>query len=97
MASEVDACVEFSKLEKCKSRKRKSARSLSSMLNEKLNFETSTKKEFKLLQQYYYQLQIKKMVKCDTDNEMGDENNLKVISLNQVVKVSGTVEIQTTK
>ena len=37
------------------------------------------------------------MVKCDTDNEMGDENNLKVISLNQVVKVSGTVEIQTTK
>ena len=37
------------------------------------------------------------MVKHDTDNEMGDENNLKVISLNQVVKVSGTVEIQTTK
>ena len=51
MASEVDSCVEFSKLKKCKSRKRKFARSLSSMLNEKLNFETSTKKELKLLQE----------------------------------------------
>ena len=105
MASEVDASVEDSKLQKCKSRIRKSARSLSSMLNEKLNFETSTIKEFKLLQEALDTLdsenqedeQVDNQENGDTDNEMGDENNLNLIWLNQVVKVAGTVEIQTSK
>ena len=43
MASEVDASVENSKFEKSKLRKRKSARSLSSMLNKKQDFETTKK------------------------------------------------------
>ena len=87
MASEVDASVEDSKLQKCKSRIRKSARSLSSMLNEKLNFETSTIKEFKLLQEALDTLdsenqedeQVDNQENGDTDNEMGDENNLNLI------------------
>ena len=33
----------------------------------------------------------------DTDNEMGDENNLNKISLNQVVDVARTIETQTSK
>ena len=49
MTREVDAFVENSKFEKRKQRKRKSARSLSSMLTEKQDFETSNKKEFRLL------------------------------------------------
>ena len=112
MASEVDASVEDSKLQKCKSRIRKSVRSLSSMLNEKLNFETSTIKEFKLLQEALDTLDSENQEdeqvdivllptlnqeNGDTDNEMGDENNLNLIWLNQVVKVAGTVEIQTSK
>ena len=43
MASEVDASVENYKFEKSKLRKRKSARSLSSMLNKKQDFETTKK------------------------------------------------------
>ena len=49
MTIEVDASVENSKFEKRKSRRRKSARSLSSMLTEKQDFETSNKKEFRLI------------------------------------------------
>ena len=49
MASEVDSSVENPKFEKCKLRRRKSARSLSSVLTEKQDFETSNKKQFRLL------------------------------------------------
>ena len=51
MTIEVDASVENSKFEKPKSRKRKPARSLSSILAEKQHFETSNKKEFRLLRE----------------------------------------------
>ena len=44
---------------------------------------------------YHYLLQIKK--NGDTHNGMGDGYNLNKISLNQVVEVAGTVEIQTSK
>ena len=44
MANEVDASVENSKFEKRKSKNIKSARSLSSMLNEKQDFEEKRKK-----------------------------------------------------
>ena len=82
------------------------------MLNEKQDFETSNKKEFRLLQEALDTLdsQNKEDKQVDivllpppnqenrvTDNEMGDENNLNKISLNQVVEVAGTVEIQTSK
>ena len=112
MASEVDASVENSKFEKRKSRKRKSVRSLSSMLNEKQDFETSNKKEFRLLweasdtldsqneedeQVDIVLLPPQNQENGDAGNEIGDENNLNEISLNQVVEVAGTVEIQTSK
>ena len=111
MASEVDASVENSKFEKHKLRIRKSARSLSSILNEKQDFETNNKKEFRLLQEALdtldYQNEEDKQVDIvvlpppnqengDTDNEMGDENNLNEISMDQV-EVAGTVEIQISK
>ena len=112
MGSEVDASVENYKFEKWKLRKRKLPRSLSSMLNEKQDFETSNKKEFRLLQEALDTLdsQSKEDKQVDivllpppnqenrvTDNEMGDENNLNETSLNQVVEVAGIVEIQTSK
>ena len=112
MASEVDASVENSKFEKRKSRKRKSVRSLSSMLNEKQDFETSNKKEFRLLwealdtldsqneedeQVDIVLLPPQNQENGDAGNEIDDENNLNEISLNQVVEVAGTVEIQTSK
>ena len=50
MASEVDAFVENSKFEKRKSKNIKSARSLSSMLNEKQDFEEKRKKYEKRVQ-----------------------------------------------
>ena len=64
------------------------------MLNEKLNFETSTIKEFKLLQEALDTLDSENQEdeqvdivllptpnqeNGDTDNEMGDENNLNLI------------------
>ena len=112
MASEVGASVENYKFEKWKLRKKKLPRSLSSMLNEKQDFETSNKKEFRLLQEALDTLdsQSKEDKQVDivllpppnqenrvTDNEMGDENNLNETSLNQVVEVAGIVEIQTSK
>ena len=101
MASEVDASVENYKFEKWKLRKRKLPRSLSSMLNEKQDFETSNTKEFRLLQEALDTLdfQNKEDKQVDivplpppnqenrvTGNKMGDENNLNKISLNQKMK-----------
>ena len=109
MTSEVDASVENSKFEKRKSRKRKSARSLPLMLTEKKDFEASNKKEFRLLwealdsqneedkQGDVIPLPPTNQENSDTDNKIGDKNNLNEISLNQVVEVAGTVKIQTPK
>ena len=112
MASEVNASVKNSKFEKCKSRKRKSAKSLSSKLNKKQDFETSNKKAFRLLREALDALDSQNkedeqvdivllpppsQENGDTDNEMGDKNNLNEISLNQVNEVAGTVEVQTSK
>ena len=100
MIREVDAFVENSKFEKRKQRKRKSARSLSSMLTENQDFETSNKKGFRLLQEALDTLDSQneegKQVDIvllpspnqengDTANEMGDESNLNKVSLIQVV------------
>ena len=91
MASEVNASVENSKFEKCKSRKRKSAKSLSSILNEKQDFETSNKKAFRLLREALDALDSQNeedeqgdivllpppsQENGDTNNKMGDKNNL---------------------
>ena len=100
MIREVDAFVENSKFEKRKQRKRKSARSLSSMLTEKQDFETSNKKGFRLLQEALDTLDSQNeegeqvdivllpspnQENGDTANEMGDESNLNKVSLSQVV------------
>ena len=100
MTREVDAFVENSKFEKRKQRKRKSARSLSSMLTEKQDFETSNKKGFRLLQEALDTLDSQNeegeqvdivllpspnQENGDTANEMGDESNLNEVSLSQVV------------
>ena len=100
MTREVDAFVENSKFEKRKQRKRKSARSLSSMLTEKQDFETSNKKGFRLLQEALDTLDSQNeegeqvdivllpspnQENGDTAYEMGDESNLNEVSLSQVV------------
>ena len=100
MTREVYAFVENSKFEKRKQRKRKSARSLSSMLTEKQDFETSNKKGFRLLQEALDTLDSQNeegeqvdivllpspnQENGDTANEMGDESNLNEVSLSQVV------------
>ena len=57
MTSEVDASVENSNFEKCKSRRFvRSIRSLCSILIEKQEFETSNKKEFRLREVLYFQI-----------------------------------------
>ena len=55
MTSEVDASVENSNFEKCKSRRFvRSIRSLCSILIEKQEFETSNKKEFRFREVLYF-------------------------------------------
>ena len=83
MTSEVDAFVENSKFEKRKQRNRKSARSL-------LDSQNKEGEQVDIVL-----LPTPNQENGDADNEMGDESNLNKISLNQVVEVAGTVEIQT--
>ena len=85
MTSEVDAFVENSKFEKRKQRNRKSARSL-------LDSQNKEGEQVDIVL-----LPTPNQENGDADNEMGDESNLNKISLNQVVEVAGTVEIQTSK